>query len=529
MSPNRRIASALLALQVIAGSSFAELAPGRLTNPAGFQLYMDVAYNSEEDHYFLAYDGDGTPFGLRLATDGTIISPQFQVGPVGSFSVMAVEYNPDRNEYLYLYRDGQISGQYLTADGSSIGSAFAIDRGGPPDIAYSTASQRYVVVFHDLAANPDQVRWVTIHGDSTSPSPIISNALVQSAATEPHIAYGALSNKFLIVFVQQTGNLPGRANVYGKLLGGNGTGLGTRLTIAAGFENQQMGEGRYVVAAGPSPTAGQDRFLVQHEDWSRVKNNSADVGANYVDSNGAVSSRFYTFVTPGAAGWDVPGPVVYNESTGKFVAMSFYGVTTFAREVDTVTKALGASISVSGNPSTPLAAAARPNAVDPQALILTRTGFGLDGVHAHIVHLPAPPPSFSGTQMPDGFLQVPYSQTVPVVGGTAPLSYQVIGGSLPPGLSGPDGNGILFGTPSQISLVSTPFNFTLKVTDADGREVTGALDHAVKLGAPTPVAPASGAITNDSKATFSWDPRLRQAFSPTTCWRTTSPPAPTAS
>ena len=42
-----------------------------------------------------------------------------------------------------------------------------------------------------------------------------------------------------------------------------------------------------------------------------------------------MSSRFYTFVTPGAGGWDQPGPVTYNETTGKFVATSFFGVSTF--------------------------------------------------------------------------------------------------------------------------------------------------------------------------------------------------------
>ena len=197
--------------------------------------------------------------------------------------------------------------------------------------------------------------------------------------------------------------------------------------------------------------------------------------------------------------------MVYNESTGKFVAVGFFGVTTFAREVDAVTKGVSAVIPVAANPSTPLAAAARPNAVDPQVVIMTKRINGLDGVHAHIVHLPPPPPSFSDTKMSDSFLQVAYSQKVPVVGGTAPLTYQVIGGSLPPGLSGPDGNGFINGTPNQISPIGTPFNFNLKVTDGDGREVTGALNHSIKLGAPTSVAPASGFVTNNAMPTFSWN------------------------
>ena len=60
MNATRRIASAFLGLHVIAGFAFAQLPPDRITNPAGLQQFMDVAYNSEDDVYFLSYTGDGT-------------------------------------------------------------------------------------------------------------------------------------------------------------------------------------------------------------------------------------------------------------------------------------------------------------------------------------------------------------------------------------------------------------------------------------------------------------------------------------
>ena len=64
---------------------------------------------------------------------------------------------------------------------------------------------------------------------------------------------------------------------------------------------------------------------------------------------------------------------------------------------------------VANNPSFPLAAVARPHALDPQALIVTRTGdAGEDGVHAHIVHLPPPPPTITSATLPPGGLLVSY-------------------------------------------------------------------------------------------------------------------------
>ena len=34
---------------------------------------MGVAYNSEDDQYFIAFHRDGTPSGLRLATNGPLL------------------------------------------------------------------------------------------------------------------------------------------------------------------------------------------------------------------------------------------------------------------------------------------------------------------------------------------------------------------------------------------------------------------------------------------------------------------------
>jgi hypothetical protein len=65
--------------------------------------------------------------------------------------------------------------------------------------------------------------------------------------------------------------------------------------------------------------------------------------------------------------------------------------------------------------------------------------------------------------LPAGTTGTPYSQTLTATSGTAPYTFSVISGSLPPGLTlSPDGT--LSGTPTQCGT----FDFTIKATDASG-------------------------------------------------------------
>jgi hypothetical protein len=65
-----------------------------------------------------------------------------------------------------------------------------------------------------------------------------------------------------------------------------------------------------------------------------------------------------------------------------------------------------------------------------------------------------------------GLPGVPYSATLTVKGGSAPLTWAVTSGSLPVGLSLSPGMGIISGTPQ--SAAGTTFNFTVQATDSAG-------------------------------------------------------------
>jgi Ice-binding-like/IPTL-CTERM motif len=65
--------------------------------------------------------------------------------------------------------------------------------------------------------------------------------------------------------------------------------------------------------------------------------------------------------------------------------------------------------------------------------------------------------------LPNGTVGVAFSQTVTASGGTAPVTFAVISGVLPPGLTF-TGAGVLAGTPTTVG----PATFTIRATDANG-------------------------------------------------------------
>ena len=79
--------------------------------------------------------------------------------------------------------------------------------------------------------------------------------------------------------------------------------------------------------------------------------------------------------------------------------------------------------------------------------------------------------SVTTTSLPDGTVNHAYSQTLTASGGKAPLTWSVIAGVLPPGLSLNSATGVISGTPT----LNGASNFTVQVTDSNGATASGAL------------------------------------------------------
>src|SRR5581483_5809907 len=72
------------------------------------------------------------------------------------------------------------------------------------------------------------------------------------------------------------------------------------------------------------------------------------------------------------------------------------------------------------------------------------------------------------TSLPNGTVGSSYSQSITASGGTAPYSWAVTSGSLPPGLSLNASNGLIAGTPS----AADTYNFTVQAKDASSATAT---------------------------------------------------------
>ena len=73
----------------------------------------------------------------------------------------------------------------------------------------------------------------------------------------------------------------------------------------------------------------------------------------------------------------------------------------------------------------------------------------------------APPLTITTTVLPYGIVDVAYSATLMTSGGVAPLTWSIVGGALPPGLTLHTNSGTITGTPTASGI----FNFTAQLTD----------------------------------------------------------------
>ncbi|MFE8646672.1 beta strand repeat-containing protein [Sphingomonas sp. NCPPB 2930] len=114
---------------------------------------------------------------------------------------------------------------------------------------------------------------------------------------------------------------------------------------------------------------------------------------------------------------------------------------------------------------------------------------GFSASRAYTFSVSAPVLTIAPSTLSAGTVGLSYRQTIVAAGGTAPYSYAVSAGALPPGLSLASATGALTGVPTTVG----SFDFTVAVTDALGFPATRAFTIAVA--APAAIPTLSEAMT----------------------------------
>lgn len=112
-----------------------------------------------------------------------------------------------------------------------------------------------------------------------------------------------------------------------------------------------------------------------------------------------------------------------------------------------------------------------------------------------------PPPASitTGSPLSSGMVGRAYSTSFSLFGGTAPLTWTLASGSLPPGLT-LSAAGVVSGTPTTFVSAASPSSFTVKVVDGAGGQISKAFTMSVAAGSPQ-VLDASPVIVADNAAT----------------------------
>ncbi len=151
----------------------------------------------------------------------------------------------------------------------------------------------------------------------------------------------------------------------------------------------------------------------------------------------------------------------------------------------------GLSLSPSGTPSATITGTPTTPGTYPFTVQVTDGASANDTQALSITIAPAAALAITTTSVADGTVDSAYSQTVTATGGSTPYSWNVVSGSLPPGLSlSPSGtpSATISGTPT----TEGTFAFTVQVGDAAAATDTQALSITVGPAAPPGGSPAFG-------------------------------------
>jgi len=258
----------------------------RISDIPYLQDIPGVAYNSSSDQFLVVWEdfrgevGFGTDVYAQLVnSNGSMSGANFPLTVVDDWQRgPKPAYNPVTDRYLVVWedwRDHDIYGRLVNANGTLSGSQFPIAAAAEyqwnPDLAYNSTSNQFLVVFDDDRVDPSDKdiygQLVNADGSLSGANFTISDPLTNQLL--PAVAYNNTANQYLVVW-EDDRNPATDADIYARVVNGNGSMIGADFAISTATADQSYPELAYASSA--------NRFLVV---WEQ----SADVYGRLVNAD----------------------------------------------------------------------------------------------------------------------------------------------------------------------------------------------------------------------------------------------------
>jgi hypothetical protein len=237
----------------------------------------------------------------------------------------ALAFNPATDQFLAVWLDGagetcnllspcDIVGQLVNATGVPLSGAGDIPIStsaraiGRPAIAYDPSGNQFLVMWAEANGSFTEImgRFVGSDGSPLALSFSITPGATTTGQAFPAVALNANASQFLVVW---TDDRNGNPDIFGQLLGTDGTFIGSAFAIAAAPQEQR----RPAVAFDPAT----NQFLVVWEDHRSAASGS-DIFGQLVNANGSLDAAGNFVIATGASNQGAPA-VDYNPAASRYL------------------------------------------------------------------------------------------------------------------------------------------------------------------------------------------------------------------
>jgi hypothetical protein len=285
------VAICILALVILLGTyqlvfSGAVATWFRISDIPALQDVPEIAYNPSSDQFLVVWEdfrgssGFGSDVYAQLVNgDGSMSGVNFPLTVEADWQrAPKPAYNPVTDQYLVVWvdaRDQDIYGLKVNGNGSLSGSPFpiaaALEYQWNPDLVYNSATNQFLVVFDDdrLVSFDHDIYGQLVNADGSLSGANFTISFPSTDQLLPVVAYNNLANQYLVVW-QDDRNSATNADIYARVVNGNGSMSGADFAISTASSDQTRPDLAYAASA--------NRFLVVWEE-------SADIYGRLVNAD----------------------------------------------------------------------------------------------------------------------------------------------------------------------------------------------------------------------------------------------------